>query len=294
MTPGASDGGLPLSTRPDDDDVAFYAEHGWWISPKVLSDDFIDAAVDAAERFYRARDRTLPFEDGYSNWTEDDGFDVVRNNEFVSLQSDDLRAVACQPVLGAMAARLAGSAGIRLLDDQLVYKPPSAPGAMTAVGWHADHAYWGTCSSQRLLTAWIPFQRRRRRERNARRARRQPPLARHPTCPVLQRRRPRRHRAAVRRGWTHRHPGPLPPAQGTGQLPPWLDAARQLPEHLGPGSAGAGGTSPGCRQPLSASAHTRRPTDQNVRRAALPGPAERRARFHRSGRVPHDLARPLN
>ena len=102
-------------------------------------------------------DRTLPFDDGYSNWTEDDGFDVVRNNEFVSLQSDDLRAVACQPVLGAMAARLAGSAGIQLLDDQLVYKPPSAPGAMTAVGWHADHAYWGTCSSERLLTAWIPF-----------------------------------------------------------------------------------------------------------------------------------------
>jgi hypothetical protein len=84
MTPGASDGGLPLSTRPDDDGVAFYAEHGWWISPKALSDDFIDAAVDAAERFYRGRDRTLPFEDGYSNWTEDDGFDVVRNNEFVS------------------------------------------------------------------------------------------------------------------------------------------------------------------------------------------------------------------
>ena len=57
----------------DDDDVAFYAEHGWWISPKVFSDDFIDAA----ERFYRGRDRTLPVEDGYLNWTEDDGFDVV-------------------------------------------------------------------------------------------------------------------------------------------------------------------------------------------------------------------------
>jgi len=118
MTPGASDRGLPLFTRPDGDDVAFYAEHGWWISPKVLSDDYIDAV----QRFYRARDRTLPFEDEYSNWTEDDGLDVVRNNEFVSLQSDDLRAVACQPVLGAM----------------------------TAVGWHADHADWGTCSSVRL------------------------------------------------------------------------------------------------------------------------------------------------
>ena len=293
MTPGASDGGLPLPARPDDDDVAFYAEHGWWISPKVLSDDFIDAAVDAAERFYRGRDRTLPFEDGYSNWTEDDGFDVVRNNEFVSLQSDDLRAVACQPVLGAMAARLAGTAGIRLLDDQLVYKPPSAPRGDDRRRLARRPRLLGHVQLPAAADGVDPVPRRRRRERNARRARRQPPLARHPTCPVLQRRRPRRHRATVRRGWTHRHPGPLPPAQGTGQLPPWLDAARQLPEHLGPGSAGAGGTSPGCRQPVSASAHTRRPTGQNLRRAALPGPAERRARFHRSGRVPHDLARPL-
>lgn len=146
-----------LPHMPDDDDVAFYAEHGWWIGPKVLSDDFIDAAVEAAERFYRCRDRTLPFVDGYSNWTEGDGFDVVRNNEFVSLQSDDLRAVACQPVVGAMAARLARTGGVRLLNDQLVYKPPGETRVSTAIGWHADHAYWGTCSSQRLLTAWIPF-----------------------------------------------------------------------------------------------------------------------------------------
>ncbi|WP_197378827.1 phytanoyl-CoA dioxygenase family protein [Mycolicibacterium mengxianglii] len=158
MQPEITDAGPSISARPNDDDVAFYQEHGWWISPKVLSEEFLDAAADAAERFYRGRDRTLPFEDGYSNWTEDDGFDVVRNNEFVSLQSDDLRAVVCQPVLGAMAARLAGTDGIRLLDDQLVYKPPTAPGSTTSVvGWHADHAYWGTCSSDRLLTAWVPF-----------------------------------------------------------------------------------------------------------------------------------------
>jgi hypothetical protein len=81
--------------------------------------------------------------DGYSNWTADDGFDVVRNNDFVSLQSDDLRAAACELVLGAIPARLAGSAGIRLLEDQSVYQPPSAPGAMTAVGYHAS---WGTCA----------------------------------------------------------------------------------------------------------------------------------------------------
>jgi hypothetical protein len=142
---------------PTEADVAFYEGHGWWISPKIFSDEFIEAAAWAAERFYRRRDRWLPFRHGFSNWTPADGLDVVRNNEFVSLQSDDLRAVACQPRLGHIAARLARVEGVRLLDDQLVYKPPRGRTASTAVGWHADHAYWGTCSSDRLLTAWIPF-----------------------------------------------------------------------------------------------------------------------------------------
>jgi hypothetical protein len=142
---------------PTDAHVEFYQAHGWWVSPPVLSDEVLEAAVAAAEEFYRRRDRVLPVTTGYSNWTPDDGFDVVRNNEFVSLQSDALRAIACLPVLGQMAARLAGTTGIRLLDDQLVYKPPGGPLASTVVGWHADHAYWGTCSSNRLLTAWVPF-----------------------------------------------------------------------------------------------------------------------------------------
>jgi ectoine hydroxylase-related dioxygenase (phytanoyl-CoA dioxygenase family) len=53
---------------------------------------------------------------------------------------------------------LARTDEIRLLDDQLVWKPPRTADAPPAVvGWHADKAYWGTCASDRLLTAWIPF-----------------------------------------------------------------------------------------------------------------------------------------
>src|SRR5215212_10068985 len=106
------DGGFSVSDWPTGADVAFYEQHGWWISPKLFSDEFMDAAVDAAERFYRHRDRCLPFREGFSNWTPDDGDDVVRNNEFVSLQSDALGAVACQPSLGRIAARLARVDGI--------------------------------------------------------------------------------------------------------------------------------------------------------------------------------------
>lgn len=90
---------------------------------------------------------------GYSNWTPEDG-DIVRNNEFVSLQKTELAQLALQPIIGVIAARLARTEEIRLLDDQLVYKPPKTN---NSTGWHCDQAYWSTCSSQKLLTAWIPF-----------------------------------------------------------------------------------------------------------------------------------------
>jgi ectoine hydroxylase-related dioxygenase (phytanoyl-CoA dioxygenase family) len=145
-----------LGLLPTERDVEFYEEHGWYISDKVLSEEIIDEAILGSERFYRGeRDAQIGVATGYSNWQPEDGYDVMRNNEFVSLQNRQLRQLALQPIIGAIAARLARSKQIRLLDDQLVYKPPQQK--KTVVGWHADRAYWSTCSSNNLLTAWIPF-----------------------------------------------------------------------------------------------------------------------------------------
>ena len=83
--------------------------------------------------------------------------DGVRNNEFCSLQTDGVRELALQPLIGAIAARLARTREIRLFDDQAVHKPAGAK-ASSAVGWHTDHSYWSTCTSERMLTAWIPLQ----------------------------------------------------------------------------------------------------------------------------------------
>ncbi|MBE9015938.1 phytanoyl-CoA dioxygenase [Chroococcidiopsis sp. CCALA 051] len=147
-----------LALLPTEEEVAFYREHGWYISKKVLSDEVIDEAIQGSERFYRGeRDTPLSKDSGYSNWKPEDGYDVMRNNEFVSLQSRAIRQLALQPIIGAIAARLAKSKQIRLLDDQLIYKPPQDKSGKSAVGWHADRAYWATCSSDNLLTAWIPF-----------------------------------------------------------------------------------------------------------------------------------------
>ncbi|MGL4882623.1 MAG: phytanoyl-CoA dioxygenase family protein [Waterburya sp.] len=144
---------------PTEKDVCFYEEHGWYISQSVIPETIINLAIAGSQAFYRGkRDATLKVDTGYSNWKPEDG-EIVRNNEFVSLQKKELRQLALQPIIGAIAAKLARTDEIRLLDDQLVYKPALQPHnkTSTAVGWHSDRAYWGTCNSDKLLTAWIPF-----------------------------------------------------------------------------------------------------------------------------------------
>ena len=148
-----------LELLPDDADVAFYEANGYYISKeRVLPEGVIDAACEGAHRFYRGeRDGTLAVDTGFSHWKPGDG-DGQRNNEFVSLQKKELKALAVYPLLGAIAAKLTRSAVIRVLDDQLIYKP-SDPGnaSDTVTGWHADRAYWATCSSDKMISAWIPF-----------------------------------------------------------------------------------------------------------------------------------------
>ena len=148
-----------LALLPDDNDVAFFEENGYFLSKEgVLPEALIDAAKEGSERFYRGeRDSALPFDTGFSNWNPGDG-DGQRNNEFVSLQVKELHALAVYPMLGAIAAKLTRSTTIRVLDDQLNYKPSKyGDASSTITGWHADRAYWATCSSDKLITGWIPL-----------------------------------------------------------------------------------------------------------------------------------------
>jgi hypothetical protein len=140
---------------PSEDDVKFYKEHGWFLTPKILPDSLIDEAIAGLEQHWSGhRDSRLQVNEGYVDWMPGDG-DGTRNNEYISLQNRRVRKLAWHPIIGMIAARLAGSETIRLFDDQIVCKPPSQ--MRSSVGWHVDGDYWGTCSSQELLTAWIPF-----------------------------------------------------------------------------------------------------------------------------------------
>lgn len=144
---------------PSEQDLAFYEANGYYISqPGVIPDDLIEQAIYGSTRFYQGkRDAELPVNTGYSNSITIDDI-TPRNHEFVSLQIKQFKDLATYPLIGAIAARLTRSKAIRLLDDQLIWKPadPERP-ANSITGWHTDQAYWATCSSEKLTTAWIPL-----------------------------------------------------------------------------------------------------------------------------------------
>lgn len=147
------------SALPVADDVTFYRDHGWWISPgPVVPEEVIDTALLGAERHYAGeRDQQLLISGGYLDWRPEHG-NVIRLNDYVSLQNDDLRQIVMLPAVAEIAATLAGTESIRLFHDQLICKPAGLPEAESTVGWHVDAAYWQTCSSRNMLTAWIPLQ----------------------------------------------------------------------------------------------------------------------------------------
>ena len=142
---------------PSDQDVAKYQERGYYLSPVILSDQQIDAAVAGSERFY-AGDVTDPGIEALERYrptgTVPEG---LRKNDYAAFFCPELAALTRQPILGAIAARLTGSPSIRLWHDQLLYKPTDRPEQRARVGWHTDRQYWLCCSSDAMLTAWIPF-----------------------------------------------------------------------------------------------------------------------------------------
>ncbi|HEY0700348.1 MAG TPA: phytanoyl-CoA dioxygenase family protein [Micromonospora sp.] len=143
---------------PTDAEVAEYARSGWYLTRKLLTDDEVDELVAASERFYAGeRDRELPARPPrLAYWTPEKG-QVQRHNDYVHYESDAIARILRKPIIGAVAARLAEAEEIRVFQATLIYKPPVAGEPSNVVPWHFDRHYWQSCTSERMLTAFIPF-----------------------------------------------------------------------------------------------------------------------------------------
>lgn len=65
----------------------------------------------------------------------------IRKTDNACWADRTIAALAMEPVIGRMAARLPGAETIRLWHDQLLCKPGGGS-ASGNVGWHQDYGYW--------------------------------------------------------------------------------------------------------------------------------------------------------
>ncbi|WDT88598.1 phytanoyl-CoA dioxygenase family protein [Streptomyces sp. SCSIO-PteL053] len=147
-----------LRLLPSDEDVLRYEKTGWYLSQKLLSDAETETLTQASERFYAGhRDRELPIRpDRLADWSPADG-EIQRNNDYIHYRDEAIAGILRKPVVAAVAARLARTPEIRTFMATLIYKPAAPEETSNIVSWHFDKYFWPTCSSDNMLTAFIPF-----------------------------------------------------------------------------------------------------------------------------------------
>jgi ectoine hydroxylase-related dioxygenase (phytanoyl-CoA dioxygenase family) len=142
---------------PTEQDVRFFEENGYWVSPKIFSDDELKEIIERQERIYNEEYETgKPPWIGY--WKKGDNPKKLRKTDNSHWSDLVLRRVATHPVIGEIAGRLMRADMIRLWHDQLLYKPgPNTKTETANVGWHQDYSYWQCCAEPTLVTAWVAF-----------------------------------------------------------------------------------------------------------------------------------------
>jgi hypothetical protein len=143
---------------PTDAEVEAYQRQGWYPTRKLLTDAEADELVAASERFYAGeRHRDLPGRPPKLAYWDPSKGPVQRHNDYIHYESDPIARILRKPLIGAVAARLAGAREIRIFQSTLILKPPIPEEPSNVVPWHFDKHYWQSCTSERMLTAFIPF-----------------------------------------------------------------------------------------------------------------------------------------
>ncbi|GAB4147813.1 MAG: hypothetical protein Tsb0016_18590 [Sphingomonadales bacterium] len=154
-----------MNPLPQSKDIAFFRDHGWWLSPPIFTDAELDAAIREQDRFYAgSHDHPSPIAHmRYPGWNPETGTaHELRKNDYAFIQNPLFATLIIgKPAIAQIAATLMGVEGVRLWHDQLLFKPPlpaaeGGIGELVSVGWHTDHGYWRCCTGP-MITAWVPF-----------------------------------------------------------------------------------------------------------------------------------------
>lgn len=139
----------------DKQDVQFYQQNGYWIAPPLFGKEELTLFREHMDRIIQG-----DYETKRPPWARniDPGAPIDRLIKIDNSYWCDsvIAKLVLSPVIGEIAAQLAGVEGIRLWHDQMLYKPSQSGGAVN-VGWHQDYHYWQCVTPPNLLTAWVAF-----------------------------------------------------------------------------------------------------------------------------------------
>jgi len=129
---------------------AFHAD-GFVRVERLIPDDMLAPLYDRFDRIFRGEFQTGAAPDEV-NWQEGSGDPTLTRQVCNGWRADHLVAsIVFSPVLGHALAALAGWPGARIIQDNLLWKPPGA----RSVGFHRDNAYLAWYRPQEMATCWI-------------------------------------------------------------------------------------------------------------------------------------------
>lgn len=146
---------MDLNALPTPADIAFFKEKGYWLSPKLLSEEELETLREHHARIVAGDYETKRPPLSRDPEPGDTSRLVQVNNAYWT--DTAMAKLVLSPLIGRIAARLAGIRGIRLWHDQLLFKPPQS-GEAGNIGWHQDRGYWLCLDNDMAITAWVALE----------------------------------------------------------------------------------------------------------------------------------------
>ena len=132
---------------------------GYLVGPVVLDPAAVASLRAAVERVHGGDlegDGEYPL---FGRVLGDPGTGAARTVMYGWRVNEVVRQLVCGPRLGAMAAALPRAPRVRLWQDQVISKPPTAPDRTEGtIGFHQDYPYWQDVSTDAMVTANIALQ----------------------------------------------------------------------------------------------------------------------------------------
>ncbi len=133
------------------DALTSFDKNGFVIVGSVLDSDQIDQLRERFERVFCGEFETGTAPDEV-NWLEGESDPTLTRQICNAWKADRLiAATVLDERLGAAVARLAGWPGARIVQDNVIWKPPGAK----SLGFHRDNAYLAWYTPSEMCSCWI-------------------------------------------------------------------------------------------------------------------------------------------